>query len=149
MTISRFSRIVCAASLLLLAACTTTVEQRGSYLDVDKLKDIKVGTTTLPEVGNLLGSPAATNNFGPPTWYYISQVMESWAFMEPKIKKQNVVIINFDQTGVVQSVQQKDLQDAKKVDFVEHSTESAESQMTIMQQLLGNLGRFNDRPSTK
>lgn len=141
--------LILSVFALALAACTTVIDQRGVTVDPDKLKQIQIGTTTLPEVGNLLGSPAATNNFGDPTWYYISEQTETWAFRNPKIKEQNVVIVRFDKGGVVQAVEQKDLKDAQKVDTVKATTPAAESQMTILQQLLGNVGRFNGQESTK
>ncbi len=145
----KFTLIATITGLLVITACANTVEQRGVTVDPDKLKQLQIGTSTVSDVGGLLGSPAATSSFGDLTWYYISQEMESWAFRLPKIKQQNAVIIRFDKSGIVQAIEQKDLADAQTVDTVKQTTPAAESQLTVLQQLLGNLGRFNDKQGTK
>jgi len=135
--------------VMLLGACESTMVERGAAIDAEKLAKIEINKSTLPEVGAIVGSPAATNNFGEPTWYYISQEMEYWAFLRPEVTKQNIVIVRFDKGGVVQAVEQKDLRDAKTVEAVKQSTPTSESQMTILQQLLGNVGRFSGKESSK
>jgi outer membrane protein assembly factor BamE (lipoprotein component of BamABCDE complex) len=135
--------------LLALAACASTVEQRGIQIDADKLKQIQIGQSSVTDVTALLGSPAATGSFGDITWYYIAQKMEYWAFRDPKIEAQDVIIIRFDKAGIVSAIDKKSLADAKAVAAVKQTTPSAESQLTVMQQLLGNVGRFSGKEGTK
>ncbi len=140
-----FQKFAIMLILLSLGACATNVEERGVTLDPDKIKQIEIGKSSLTDVASILGSPGATSTFGDLTWYYIAQKTETWAFRKPKIKKQDVVIVHFDKGGIVQSIEQKDLSDAQFVGSVDKSTPSAESQLTILQQMLGNIGRFSGR----
>lgn len=135
--------------ILGLSACADTIEQRGVQLDPDRVAKIQIGQSSINDVMGALGSPAASSNFGEPSWYYINQRMQYWAFREPKIKAQDITIIRFDRSGIVSAIEQKSLADAKTVQSVGQSTPSAESQLTILQQLLGNVGRFSGRESTK
>ncbi len=144
-----FRKNLLIAVILCLTACSTTIEERGVKLDADKIRAIEIGKSSITDVAGMLGSPAATSNFGDLTWYYISQEMESWAFMKPKLNRQNVVIIRFDKSGIAQAVETKELKDAQDVAAVSKTTPSAESQLTILQQLLGNVGRFNGGEGTK
>lgn len=131
--------------ILSLAACATNVDDRGVMVDPDKIKQIEIGKSSITDVSSVLGSPGATSTFGDLTWYYISQKTETWAFRKPKIKQQNIVIVHFDKGGIVQAIDYKDLNDADFVKTVDQTTPSSESQLTIMQQMLGNIGRFSGR----
>lgn len=142
-------KLFCLALFFSLAACASTVEQRGISVDPDKLSQIQIGQSTSATVTSILGSPAATSNFGAIEWYYIEQKMEYWAFRQPKIDNQNVVIVRFDGQGLVSAIERKNLNDAKTVAAVKATTPAAESQLTILQQLLGNVGRFSGKEGTK
>ncbi len=132
-----------------LAACDTMVDARGIAVDAEKLRQIQPGVTSMSEVGAMLGSPSAKSAFGNPAWYYVSQQTESLAFYEMEVTDQKAVIIRFNNQGVVESVEQKTLADAREVESVEETTPAAESQLTILQQLLGNVGRFGGKEGTK
>lgn len=133
------------AALLWLSACTPIIESRGAFVDPEKLSQIQVGTSTATDVQTLLGTPSASANFGDLTWYYIGQEMESLAFYRPEVQKQEVVIIRFNKDATVSKVEKKKLDDGKEVNPVKQQTETADRDMTIFQQLLGNVGRFSGK----
>ncbi len=144
---------VLALWLLLLCGaatgCDTMVDARGIAVDAEKLRQIQPGVTSMSEVGSLLGSPSAKSTFGNPAWYYVSQQTESLAFYEMEVTDQKAVIIRFNNQGLVESVEQKTLADAREVNAVEETTPAAESQLTILQQLLGNVGRFGGKEGSR
>jgi outer membrane protein assembly factor BamE (lipoprotein component of BamABCDE complex) len=133
------------AVLALLSACTPVIDNRGMFVPPDKLSQIKPNESTTADVAKILGTPSATASYGDLTWYYIGQEMESLAFYKPKVTKQNVLAIHFNKDGTVASIDQKDLGQARDVKPVKEKTPTQEDSMTMLQQLMGNVGRFNGK----
>ncbi|HWA42890.1 MAG TPA: outer membrane protein assembly factor BamE [Hypericibacter adhaerens] len=127
----------------LTAGCSPTIDTRGNLPDADNVLKIQPGIDTKNEVAQLLGSPSTTGTFNDNKWYYISTRTRSVAFLEPEIEDQQVLIVSFDKTGVVDDLKVLGLEDAKQIEPNERVTPTLGRELTIIQQLLGNLGRFN------
>lgn len=130
--------------VLLLWACSPKVDQHGYVSSGDWKEKITIGQTTKDEVLAAFGSPSAQNNFGGEAWYYISSRQETVAFLKPEIAEQNVVRVEFDQAGVVSNVQAFDKASGKEFDLVKRVTPTEGHSMTMIEQFLGNIGRFNN-----
>lgn len=141
-------KISLCVAVAALAACSPKVENRG-YMQESEIKDkVVVGQTTKDEVQSLLGSPSAYGNFGGETWYYISSREETYAFMRSEVTEQNTVRIEFDQAGVVSKVEAYDRNSGKDIDIVGRETPTEGHSMTVVEQMLGNIGRFNSPGGT-
>lgn len=126
-----------------LWACAPQVDSRG-HLSTDRVADtIQVNQTTKDALQQQLGSPSSTSTFGTETWYYISSKKERKAFFDPKIVEQDVTRIEFDSAGIVSKVEHYTLADGKKIALVKRETPTEGHSLGVMEQLLGNLGRFN------
>lgn len=134
-----------AAALLALACCTNPVDQRGNLPDPDKLAQIKPGTTDKATVTQLLGSPSSIAAFDPNTWYYISQKTRPVAFLMPERVDQEVVAIDFDETGIVRDLRRKSMADGATVEPNPKATPAPGREFSVLEQLLGNLGRFSGK----
>ncbi len=132
-----------ALAALLIGGCTPTVDLRGNLPEPDQMAQIKEGVSTRDDVQALLGTPSATSTFGDESWQYISSRTETVAFFAPEEKDRKVVRITFDRNGVVKKVSQLGLQDAKDIDQVSRETPTAGKELSILEQLLGNVGRFS------
>ena len=130
------------ALVLVLAACTARIDTRGNLPDPDLLAGIEVGQTNRESVEDRLGSPSAVATFDNETWYYISQRTETRAFLAPEVKARKVVIIRFDAKGVVSEIKTLGLEQSKELEIVERKTPTAGTEITILKQLFGNIGRF-------
>lgn len=97
----------------------------------------------------LLGTPSSYSSFGPETWYYISQRKETMGFMRPKTVEQEVLALHFDEGGEVQEVEHYGLQDGVKVAVTKDVTPTEGHSMGVMEQLLGNFGKFNKSQQPK
>ena len=136
--------------MLLLAACSvieTPRTARGNKVDPEQLKDLVVGTSTKADVSSLLGSPTARATFNDNRWLYISELTRTRVGRTPGIVDQNVVVMNFDQGGVLRGVQKLGQDDSKDVTVVSRATPSPGSDASFMQQLLGNVGKFSAGPT--
>lgn len=147
---SRSFRAVLGAGLMAapLLACSPVVDARGNLPTPERLAQVKPGVIKRDDVLALLGTPSTIAAFDEDTWYYISARTEAVAFFEPETVERTVVAIAFDKDGVVEKVQTYGLGDGRDVDLVGRETPTAGKDMTIIQQLLGNVGRFSSESAT-
>ena len=135
---------VLAAAALLLAGCTISVDQRGNLPDPDKLAAIQPGTTTKEQVVKVLGTPSSESTFNDDTWYYISRKTKQVAFFSPTILDQQVYIVDFDNRGVVRNVDHRSMADGAAITPAPGATPAPGRELTFLEQLVGNLGKFNN-----
>jgi len=57
--------------------------------------------------------------------------------------------VRFDDKGVVSSIEALGLEDGRNVELVERATPTAGNEMTILEQVLGNMGKFNKADTNK
>jgi outer membrane protein assembly factor BamE (lipoprotein component of BamABCDE complex) len=136
-----------SAFVLLTAGCTPDINVRGNAVKQDRLTQIKPGVQDRGAVRELLGSPTNIATFNGETWYYISQKDHSIAFSKPKPIARRVVSITFNGAGRVAKVKKYSLADARKIKPTDRKTPAPGQEFGIIEQLLGNLGRF-EQPST-
>jgi outer membrane protein assembly factor BamE (lipoprotein component of BamABCDE complex) len=139
--------LITTALLASTVACSPIVDVRGNVLPPERLELVKPGNLTKSDVAALLGTPSSTSNFGDDTWYYINSKVETYAFFKPKEVERQVVQIDFDKSGKVKEVRKLGLEDGKDVVTVSRETPSAGRDMTWIEQLLGNVGKFNKAKS--
>lgn len=128
---------------LLAAACGGKDDLRGNEPDPEKVLAVHPGIDTRQQVAQLLGTPSTTGTFDPNTWYYISKRTNQFAFFEPDIVDQEVLVVKFDDGGMVQDMYIYGVEDGLVVEPVERTTPTFGQELTVMQQLIGNFGRFN------
>ncbi|MEQ8397212.1 outer membrane protein assembly factor BamE [Thalassobaculum sp.] len=138
---SRFAFAV--ITMLGLSACSPQIATHGNLVDPDALAKVEPGKSDQAVVLSLLGSPSTLGNFNEPTWYYIGQRTERQAFYRPETIERRVIYIDFEQGGTVKSIGSLDLEDGKKIAFVTRETPTAGQRVTLIKQLIGNIGRFN------
>jgi len=131
---------------LLLGGCSVFQAQsqvRGNRIDPDDLKELVAGTSTRADATALLGSPTARATFDDNRWVYISEVTRPRIGRVQGILSQNVVVLTFNDQGVLQNVEQLNQDDSLPVSVSSRATPSPGTEATFMQQLFGNIGRFN------
>lgn len=126
-------------------ACEPVVDLRGNLPSPERLAEIKPGRFTKNDVTALLGTPASTSVFGDDRWYYISSKIETVAFFKPEELERQVVVIDFDRSGTVTDIRKLTLQDGKDVTMVARETPTAGRDLSVLEQLLGNVGKFNSK----
>ena len=137
--------IVCAVMIVTASACAPNVATRGNLPDPDKLAEIIPGEASRDDVADLLGSPSSAATFGEEVWYYIAARVETVAFSEPEVIDQQVVAIKFGEDGLVTAIDTYGMDDARAIEIVERVTPTSGQEITILQQLLGNIGRFAEK----
>ena len=134
---------------LAAAACGASIENRGYIPDPDALALIEPGKQNRDDVAQTLGSPSSTGAFGDDTWIYVSHKTSQFAFFNPTVLEQNVVIVRFDEAGSVAAIERYTLLDGRAIDPVTRTTPAQGKELTFLEQLVGNLGRFNTAPDRR
>lgn len=139
--------VVTVPLVTLLPACSAEVVPRGNLPNAASLERVVPGETTRAQVSSLLGTPSSTSLFeDQETWFYIGAKTTQYAFYPTEEVDRKVVAVTFDGNGVVKEVRALDQEDGVPVKIVERKTPTVGNELTIIQQMLGNLGRFNKPP---
>jgi outer membrane protein assembly factor BamE (lipoprotein component of BamABCDE complex) len=135
-------------ALLILTSCTDIEIQRGAELRQEQIDKITTESAK-GDVINLLGSPSTKSSFGDDTWYYIHNQRQLNLFGTDEITNQEILAITFNADDLVKKVEVVDLSKAQEVDFSEDKTPTAGNELSILEQMLGNIGKFNKEGDAK
>ena len=135
--------LVLACATIGLSACGNTVQLRGNTPDAQEIAEIKPGVHSRQDIIDLLGSPSTVSTFEDNKWYYIGQKTQQIAFMKPEVLDRQVLVITFDKSGIVEDTKTYNLADAHDVDPVARETPTEGRDLTLIQQLFGNIGKFS------
>lgn len=133
---------VVAATILLLGACQPRVDTHGFMPNPELIEQVEPGLVSKLDVADILGSPSTIATFDQDTWYYITQKTQNFAFFKPQIIDQQVLVVSFDEAEMVASINRYSIEDGLIVDPVSRKTPTVGKELTFLQQLFGNVGRF-------
>ena len=131
-----------------LASCAPITSYSGFQAIDAQPKDVAVGTDTKSTVRAKLGSPSATSTFDPNVWFYVNQVKQRVAFRRPQVVARDITAIAFNKdTEMVEEVRTFALKDGKVIAYNDRETPTRGREMTILEQLLGSVGRSGMLPN--
>lgn len=146
----RFGTLVAAALALGLAAgCERVRESHGYAPAPSELAEIRIGQDTRGSVRQKIGRPSTAGVFLPDRWYYVSSEVEKYLFYAPRVASRRVVAIRFDQEDRVVSIDEYGLEDGRVIDLETRTTPTLGRELTILQQILGNIGRIQAEDFTE
>lgn len=125
-----------------LAACVPTVTQRGYVPNEDLISEIRVGIDNKDSVLSTFGSPSTVSTVEGNSWYYISSIHEQFAFYREEAVDREIVAVYFDDDENVTQLGYYGLEDGKVINFISRETPTRGKELTFLQQMFGNLGRF-------
>lgn len=127
----------------LLAGCSPTLNNHGNIPEAELIQSIRIGSSNREQISAMLGNPSAIATFDEEAWYYVGMRTSQIAFWEPEILERKVLVVRFDKQGIVQQVERLDKQDGRDVQIVDRKTPTRGKELTILEQLLGNIGKFS------
>lgn len=134
------------AACLLLSSCGWLLpppQVRGNRIEPDSLKELTLGTSTKADVAAVIGSPTAHDTFDENIWLYISEITQDRIGNTQGELDQNVVVLHFDDKGLLRTIDKVTKSDELPVTVIARTTPSPGTEASFLQQLLGNIGRFN------
>jgi outer membrane protein assembly factor BamE (lipoprotein component of BamABCDE complex) len=141
--------LLLAGLALPAAACsgpdfmTFPPQTRGNKVDPELLAQLVPGTSSRADATALIGSPTTRATFDDNTWIYIGEVTKPVIGGTQRVRDQQVVVLTFDQGGILRNIDRRGPEDAQSVSVVSRATPSPGNNASVLQQLLGNVGRFN------
>lgn len=133
---------LCAAAL---AGCAVTETRHGHLLPAGVADELAEADMNQGRVLDLLGTPSSVSAFDRNRWYYISEIQQYQAFFRPDVVARQVLILEFDQSQRLERVATLSEKDGKELTLVARETPTEGHSITILEQLVGNIGRFNER----
>ncbi len=116
---------------------------RGNMAEEYEYSQLVPGTSTKADATSLLGSPTTHDTFDDNTWLYIGELTQPVIASYPAIDRQQVIVLRFDNNGTLRALRRLTGKDAVRVAMAGGSTPSPGSEATILQQVIGNVGRYN------
>ncbi len=137
----RIAVIGVAAAAIAATACTPIVRRHGYVPESEPLSAITPEEDTRTTVLARYGNPSTRGVFEEDTWYYVTDVREQLGYFQPQSSARSVVVVRFNDDGVVSAVESYDLESAREVAFNDRETPTRGRELSIIEQLLGNVGR--------
>lgn len=134
--------IITFAFATALSGCTINQSQRGYVSDSELASAITPGIDNLNSVRDTLGNPTIMGTFDQSTWYYITTDTIQKSFFHEAATNHTVMVVKFDETGVVDNIQNLGLSDMENVSAVADSTPTRGKELGFWEQIFGNVGRF-------
>lgn len=125
-----------------IGGCTPTHSVHGNIVQDYQLTEVTAGQDTRIDVLKKLGSPTTKAPFDDNVWYYMGQKMEKRGILDAEVIEERIVAVVFDEEGTVKTIEDID---TNRIDlpYDREKTPTSGNEMTVLQQLLGNLGKFN------
>jgi len=125
---------------LLAAGCATNRAHKGAVLDSQLASSIQPGVDNKASVQKLLGTPTLAGQFTPNDWYYVSRDTNQLAFRNPRVTKQDVLLVRFDQTGNVASMQHTGKELVLGLNPSHRHTPTLGRNKSFFEEIFGNIG---------
>ena len=133
-------KVAALAAAVMLAGCSQIRQHKGVVLDPQVATAIQPGVDNKDSVEKALGRPSFVGQFTPNDWYYVSRDVNQVAFRNPKVTKQTVMIVRFDQKGNVASVQQTGRELVMNIGPYGKKTPTLGRKRSFFEELFGNIG---------
>ncbi|HJD55451.1 MAG TPA: outer membrane protein assembly factor BamE [Rickettsia endosymbiont of Pyrocoelia pectoralis] len=138
-----FLTLISAILILFSLNGCQTIETRGQAIEDSALKELESKKLNKTEVVSLIGTPTMVPEYSQDTWYYVERVMSQRAWLNPKIVKQRIVKITFDNRNFMQEIEVINDSHRQDLTVVSEYTRTYGTELNGLQKFVKNLGRFN------
>lgn len=142
-TFNRVCQALAGLCLIVTVACVPIYRNHGYAPTEIELATLTVGKDTRETVLELVGRPAAEDLLNDTSWFYVQSRWQQIGPRAPEEIERQVVVISFNEAGVLQNIERFGLEDGQVVALSRRVTETNIHGVTLMQQLFGSLGRIS------
>jgi len=136
----------CALLLALssvLPACARKIAVRGNLPEPELVIALQPGVSSREDVVRTLGSPSTVSSFESNIWFYIGERTEQTGFLDTEVVDRSVLVVSFQENGIVEDTRLFTIEDGRVINPVTRTTPTEGKELTVLQQIFLNLGRFN------
>ncbi len=125
---------------LLASGCSRVVASQGYLIDETLLTSIQPGVDNKQSVERTLGRPTLASQFDEKEWYYITRNTGQYAFIQPKVQSQTILVVAFDDEGNVATVERRGMEKIADVSIEGDSTPTLGRKTGLLEDIFGNIG---------
>ena len=107
-----------------------------------KFDQIKINKTNKNDLLKIFGQPSTKSDFNENKWFYLERIKTNQSLFKlgkQKIKKNNILIVEFDKKGILKEKKLLNLDDMKDVKFIKNTTEKEFSKNNVMYDVFSTL----------
>jgi len=147
-------RFIILFIVVFLASCTQNkVTSNHGVLSLEKkYNEIFIKKTNKNDILEILGPPSTDSTFNNNIWIYVERKKTNQTIIKlgkKKIEKNNVLILELDERGILVKKELYDINKMNKLDFSKNTTEKSYSKNTFMYNLLTSLREKINAPRRK
>lgn len=137
----RKALIGAACSLVVMTGgCSRIVASQGYLVDETLVTSIQAGVDNRQSVERTLGRPTLASQFDEKAWYYLSRNTGQYAFIQPKVLSQSILVVRFDDEGNVAAVERRGLEQIANVSINGDKTPTLGRKTGLFEDIFGNIG---------
>ncbi len=140
MKVALFKMSVAALCAAMVSGCAGVLAHKGAVIDTQLASSIQPGVDNKASVEKLLGRPSFTGQFNANDWYYLSRDTKQIAFRNPRVQRQTVMLVKFDQAGNVLAVNRTGKEYVAGLDPSGRKTPTLGRQRSFFDEVFGNIG---------
>ena len=145
-------KIILFFFLLLITNCSSIKVSNNhgfSSLD-DKFEKIIINKTNKNDILKIIGPPSSISDFNKNKWFYIQRMKQNQSLFKlgiKKIKKNNILIIEFDNRGILVDKNILDLNNMNDIRYVKNITEKEFKQNNTLFKVFSSLREKANAPA--
>ena len=124
----------------IISSCINKKIINGQLPEKSLIKTLKVGKDKKDLVISVLGSPTFHGQLNDNSIYYAEVVSEQFAFLDPDIKNQNVIQLEFDKDNILKNVYLFGVSDKNEIVMSQRNTETFGREISFLEQIISNIG---------
>ena len=124
----------------------------GSKSLEKKFSSIEKNKTNKNDLVKIIGQPSTISDFNTNKWFYIERLKKNQSLLKlgrQKIKKNNILIVEFDNKGILKTKKLLNLNDMKNIKYLEEITEKEFKQDNIIYNVFTSLREKINAPARK
>jgi outer membrane protein assembly factor BamE (lipoprotein component of BamABCDE complex) len=131
------------ALVAVVAGCSPVYRNHGYVPSEEELALVEVGVDTRETVGGKIGRPSTSGLLNDEGWFYVQSRYKHLGPREPQEIDRQVLVVTFNEAGVVENIGRYGLEDGKVVEISRRVTETNIKGLGLIQQIFSNFGRLS------
>ena len=138
---SKYSKIIFLFLFInIISSCINKKIINGQLPEKSLIKTLKVGKDKKDLIISILGSPTFHGQLNDNSIYYAEVISEQFAFLDPDIKNQNVIQLEFDKDNILKNVYLFGVSDKNEIVMSQRNTETFGREISFLEQIISNIG---------
>tara|TARA_Y100000768_G_scaffold378825_1_gene353727 strand:+ start:2413 stop:2871 length:459 start_codon:yes stop_codon:yes gene_type:complete len=129
--------------LFIVNCSTNKVSNNHGYISLQaKFEKISVNKTNKNDIIKIIGPPSSISNFDENRWFYMQSKKENQSLIKlgiKKIKKNNILVVKFNNKGILENKKILDLDDMNQIKYVKNITEKDYKQNNTLYKIFSSL----------